>query len=192
MDTDTFTNSVVPDNSRLIRIYTICHSVLDLNTLVVQIVVRIFIVLKYHSFLIRMRYLTLYIKHILCEKFRSRWDGSSWAVSSGSTLLAILVLIYKCHFLAAMDVSKCRKGRVHFRNSGLKGLMYVVRKASLFRNFCYIYQNYLNYIATIAGASRVLFSWQMTFGPSNVSFWVTNRTAAIYKYNVMINLRTDI
>ena len=63
-----------------------------------------------------------------CKQCRSWWDGSLWAVSSGSSLFAILSF---CNWFlteplfARMDVSKFRDGRVHFRNSVMKGLRVV-------------------------------------------------------------------
>ena len=32
-----------------------------------------------------------------CKQCRSRWDGSLWAVSSGSTLFGNMFLVYDCH-----------------------------------------------------------------------------------------------
>ena len=55
---------------------------------------------------------------------RSRWDGSWRAVSSGDTLFAIILFgfILKHLFFASVYMSKLKDGRVHFINSGIKGL----------------------------------------------------------------------
>ena len=65
----------------------------------------------------------------LCKQCRSRWDGSLWTVSQG---------LYCCHsvfvfFLlappfAAVDMSKFKAGRGHFRNLGVKELIQKVPK----------------------------------------------------------------
>ena len=47
-----------------------------------------------------------------CKQCRSRWKGSSRAVSSGSTLFTILFLLQVSSFLTGMDVSKCRNRKV--------------------------------------------------------------------------------
>ena len=61
----------------------------------------------------------------LYKQSRSRWDGSCRAVSSGSTLFAILFvilfLVFGWHpFFVTVDISKFKIGISHFRNLGGK------------------------------------------------------------------------
>ena len=59
----------------------------------------------------------------LCKQFRSRWDGSYRAVSSGSALFVILLFDFWLKPLfATLDVSKFRDGRVQIRSSWVEGL----------------------------------------------------------------------
>ena len=57
-----------------------------------------------------------------CKHCTSRWDGSWWAISSGSTQFAIFLDLKTITLWAAIHVSKCTDRIVCFRNSGLKEL----------------------------------------------------------------------
>ena len=61
----------------------------------------------------------------LSKQCRSWWDGSSWAISSGSTLFAIMLLTTDCNlYLKQWKCPFFKNGRVHSKNSGVIGLRY--------------------------------------------------------------------
>ena len=65
----------------------------------------------------------------LCKQCRFRWDGSSRAVSSGSTLFAILLEVFDWHPpLTTMYMSKFKVIRGHLRNLGMERLNWYILK----------------------------------------------------------------
>ena len=61
-----------------------------------------------------------------CVQCRSRWDGSSWAVLSGSTLFGILFWIYNCHRFGYNGCVQMQRWK-SLRNSWLKGLNDIIK-----------------------------------------------------------------
>ena len=53
----------------------------------------------------------------LCKQCRSRWDGSWWAISSGSALFAMLFLIFDWHLICKNRIGQILLCKVPFSNS---------------------------------------------------------------------------
>ena len=98
---------------RMTRVYTVYQS---------------FSIIRYHQLTKCSKFRTTMVRcsaqnRYLSKQCRSRWDGSLRAVSSGSRLFAVLFFNFRLKPLfVSVDMSKFKNGRVHFRNSGMKGL----------------------------------------------------------------------
>ena len=71
----------------------------------------------------------------LCKQCRSRLECSQQPVSSGSALFVILFFISPKPLFASVYKSKFKTGRVHFRNSGMKGVKQVYLHLQLYLKF---------------------------------------------------------